>query len=287
MGRLSTASVIVLAVALIVAGLTSIAIMPTRGGGGRTALEYLAVGSLFGLIFGHSVVASAWSALGPGPALIRIPLAVFWCLLVWIAVTINLTIWKNGPREEIMVVMGLCISGIWLVGQTPYWLLRAFGQLKIARRDQSSAAADAPPQFGIGQLLIFTTIIALIFGAGRIAFSLFPVLETVRGGEAMVFFFLAVAAVLLSLPLVPAVLLPKYAASSTVICLLLIGLATTFEFPIYQQTLSGRPGPQFMHFVWINAATAFWILVIGLVMRLGGYQLAPRRTAAPVSAPFQ
>jgi hypothetical protein len=284
MTRLSSANLIGLALALISVGLVSIAMIPTQGGGGNTAYEFFAVGCLIGSIFGHAVVASAWSALGPSPAYVRIPLAIFWCLLIWVAVVCNVQIYGGGPPEEITVVMGACITGIWLAVQAPYWLLRWFGRLKIAKRGDALAAAGAPPQFGILQLLIFTSIIAVIFGAGRLAFSFWPSLGAVRGGEGLIFAFLAVAAVVISLPLVPSVLLPRYALPATFICLLLTAAATLIELPLFQQTFSGSPGPQFMHFVWINAANAFWIVAIGVVVRLGGYQLTPRAPIAPKAA---
>lgn len=262
-------------VAMLVAlGLISLAIVPVRGSGG-TGFEMFAVGYLLGSIFGQSVFAAAWMALGPGRLFLRAPLSLAWCGLLWLAFTMNVLLFSPS-NKEVIVIVAICIGGIWIVAQAPFWCLRWPGGLCI---EQATAIPhdQKPPQYGIGQLLVFTTIVAALFGAGRAAMMLLPQFEQFAGyRETGIFVALSVAAVLISLPLVPALLLPRYAFLAASGLIVLIALATWWELPLFNQFLAPGGGPQFMHFVWINSATVLWIAAIGAVMRYGGYRLATR-----------
>jgi hypothetical protein len=264
---------------LVALGLVSLAILPVQGGGG-TGFAMFAVGYLLGSIFGQSVLAAAWMALGPGRLFFRAPLSLAWCALLSLAFAINVMLFSPS-NKEIIFTMAICTGGIWLAAQAPFWCLRWPGGLHIERAT-AVPLGQSPPQYGIGQLLIFTTIVAAIFGAGRAAMMLLPNFEqfAVRG-EAGIFIALSVAAVLISLPLVPAILLSRYALLAVSGVIALIVLATWWELPLFTQFVGGRRGPSFMHFVWINAATSFWILVIGLILRWGGYRLRTTQSAQP------
>lgn len=254
-----------------------IVIMPVRGGG-SVGFDEFAVGFLIGSLFAQAVLASAWCALGPGPIYLRAPLSVLWCAVMWLALLCN-TVLSSAPSGQVAPIMASCIAGIWITVQIPYWLLRAFGRMSLRLPGVSPfAKEEALPQYGIGQLLIFTSIIAVIFGVGRGVFALLPPMsEYFRGGEAGIFGALAVAAILISLPLPPAIFVQGWRALvATVTILVLIALATWWELPLFTQIMGASPGPRFMHFVWINVANAGWIAAFGLVVRLCGYRLSPR-----------
>lgn len=261
---------------LIVLGAASLAFVPVVGGGGRSAYEVFAVGYLLGSIFGQSVLASAWMALGPGKLMLRAPLSILWCVLLAIAFAINVGLYFPSATE-ILIVMAICIAGIWALAQAPFWCLRYPGGLRVARAEDPLRTED-PPQYGIGQLLIFTTLVAALFGAGRAAISLLPQVQNLSTyREASIFVALSVAAVLISLPLVPALLLPRYGWLAAFAVIVLIALATWWELPLFNQVFkTAGGGPQFMHFVAINFATVLWIVLLVAVLRSGGYRLAPR-----------
>jgi hypothetical protein len=95
------------------------------------------------------------------------------------------------------------------------------------------------------------------------------------GGDPALFAFLAVAAIVITLPTLIASLLPRFALPATLLTLVLIAFATAWELPMYRSTGAGRMGgPNVMHFVWINAFTTVWLLALVLVVRWNGYTLA-------------
>lgn len=260
----------VVAAGLVGIAVVSIAIIPTGGSG--ASFEIFAAGYLIGSVFGNAVTASAWAALGPGPFLLRLVLSIIWTALVSLAVFGNA--WMNGIPLSEGTIVALCIMGMWLLAQIPYWLLKVFGDLTLST-GQTEVKQDRP-QYGIGRLLIFTAIVAIIFGVGRAAAGFLPTLGDLGGfTHVLPFLFLTAAAVLLSLPLPLAILLPRFAGLAILAMFSLTALATLVELPLLNQ-LSTGPGPQFMHFVWINAFTAGWILALGWLVRFAGYRLATR-----------
>ena len=93
-------------------------------------------------------------------------------------------------------------------------------------------------------------------------------------GEASIFIFLAVAAVVMTVPLVMALLLPRWWIASTVGVLALIAIATMWEFPLLS-LLPRTAGPDTWHFAFINGVTAGWIVLVVGALRLCGFRLAP------------
>jgi len=92
-------------------------------------------------------------------------------------------------------------------------------------------------------------------------------------GEAPIFIFLAVAAIILTLPLLLAAPMRSYWAPAAIVALALIGLATAWEVPLLRMVHSGA-GPKIEDFIAINAFTAVVMLVMLTVVRLNGYSLA-------------
>lgn len=233
--------------------------------------EYVGIGFFLGTMFGQTTTASAWTAFGPAPIVWRLPLSFLWVVMLALALGIN--VGMNGGPDEAFVVIGLCLIGQWFLVQLPLWGLAMGYGLRLRHRDDLGAASDPRErQFGIRQLLIITTIVAVAFGIGRL---IVPRLGFTSDGEAPIFIFLAVAAIVITLPMLLASLLPRLALPATLVTLVLIALATAWELPMLRSTGVGRRGgPDAMHFVWINAFTTLWLLALVLVVRLNGYALA-------------
>ena len=189
-----------------------------------------------------------------------------------------------------MVVLGGCLLGHWAIAQLPMWYLAfAFG-LRLRHSSERSYGLDpSERQFGIRQLMIVTAIVAVVLGCGRVAVTLL-LGDGFRsgGGQPMILVFLAVAGVIMTLPLVLSALLPRFAIPASVLVLILIALATLAELPLLQLALppqAGGRGPDAGHFYGINAIQAAWVLLVIGVLRLGGYGIAaPPTKAAPAEA---
>ena len=244
---------------------------------GPRPAEYLGIGYLFGTLFGQTTLAAAWAALGPLPWFVRLPLALLWIMILWTCVLFNIGL-HGGPDAEFYLVLAGCLLGQWIVVQLPLWGLALSQGLHVQHRSDAglSAFPDELPrqlQFGIRQLFVLTAIVAVVLGALRALVLLIIARIGDKGmGEAAIFIFLAVAAVVMTLPLVMAALLPRLAVLATLAVLVLIGVATYWELPLLG-LLPKTAGPDMWHFIFINTITSAWIVVIISALRVGGYCL--------------
>jgi uncharacterized membrane protein YidH (DUF202 family) len=246
-------------------------------GPGR-AWEYIGLGYLFGTLFGQTTLAAAWAAFGPLPWFWRLAGAPLWLLTLWASLVSNISL-HGGPSDAwIIVLLGGCLVGQWLLVLVPLVGIALGHRVQLQHQhDVAAREAAARPrlQFGIRQLMILTAIVAVALGALRWLVLSLAVRLGERGmGEAPVFIFLAVAAVVMTLPLVMALLLPRWWIPAAAAVLVFAGLATFWETTLLA-LLPRTPGPDMGHFIFINAFTAAWIVVIVGVLRLFGYHLAP------------
>jgi hypothetical protein len=233
--------------------------------------EHIGIGYILGTMFGQTTLAAAWTALGPLKLIWRLPLSMAWLALLVTAMTVNFG--GNGPEEFILVVAA-CLLGQWMLVQLPLWGLALGYRLRLRHGSQAHLPVDRREgQFGIRQLMIFTAIVAVIFGVGRLVAANLSLQFNQGAAEGVpIFIFLAVAAILVTLPLVLAMLLPRFGAISVALLLGLVALATAWELPLLSTIHSG-PGPDTMHLVWINGFTAAWIIAFMAALRLSGYRL--------------
>ena len=236
---------------------------------GRGIVETIGLGYFFGTMFSHTTLAAAWNAFGPGPLVWRLPLSLLWVLMLAVAIGINVAL--NGGPEEGALIVGACLFAQWTLLQFPLWGLSLGYGLRL-RHIHDEAANPREHQFRIRQLLIVTTIAAVIFGVGRVIVGQLGERFSIRG-EAPIFIFLGVSAIVLSLPLLLAALMRSYWAPAVVGALVLIGLATAWEVPLLRM-VHGGPGPKVEDFVSINAFTVVVMLAVLSIVRLNGYSLA-------------
>ena len=261
-------------------GLLIMALLSPRPGGG--ALEYVAIGFLLGTMFGQGTLVSAWTAFGPAPLVWRLPLSLLWLVLLVGALAVSVAR-SGGPNVEAIVVIGGCLVGQWLLVQVPLWCLRLGYGVRLRHVDDTGFLLDPRDrQFGIRQLMIFTTIIAVILGAGRFLVTrLAPHLTLGTSGDGPLFIFLAVAAIIVTLPLMLAALLPRLAVPAVISILVLVGLLTAWEIPLLSRFHGGGGRPDTMHMVAINSVTAAWVLAVVVIVRFNGYRLSLFRGVSP------
>ena len=233
--------------------------------------EHIVVGFLIGTMFGQATLASAWTALGPAPLLWRLPLSLGWIAALVIAFLINIGVNNHGPDAGVAFIMGACLIGQWLLVQVPLWGL-AVGYGVRLRHQSDPPKSTRERQFGIRQLMILTAIVAVVLGVSRAivaeAISHFSQDDSERMA---VFVFLAAAGIVMSLPLLLAVLLPRRALLATLIVLGLIAIGTWYELPLVMQVYTGPGGPNIWHLTFINAFQSVWILAVVGLLRLCGY----------------
>ena len=241
-------------------------------------MECVTLGFFFGTFFGHTTLASAWAALGPGPLRWRFPLSLVWVAMLPTAFAAKFAIHGGRIDAELVIVIGGCLFGQWLMVQLPLWgLAMAYG-LRLRHVDDVDTMQDCcERQFGIRHLMVITAIVGVIFGVGRILAGS-QGMSFLLDSDALIFVFLAVAAIMLTVPLLLAGLLPRRAIPAVLLVLILVGVATAWELTLYR-VVPGIPrgGPDVLHFVGINAFTAATILAGVAVLRLNGYGLLRSR----------
>lgn len=161
------------------------------------------VGYFLGSLSAQATLAAAWSVFGPGRLKLRVPLSIIWAALLPAAVAVNTAI-HNYPDNGVYS-LGACLLGQWLLLQGLFAGVAGGFGLRLGHITNVASGADEQRfRFGVRDLLILMTICSLILGVGRL---IVPRISMGGGGELYVFIFLAVAAIVMTFPLLMAALL--------------------------------------------------------------------------------
>lgn len=221
-----------------------------------------------GSLIGHAILAAVWTAFGPAPLVWRLPLSLIW--MTMLAATLAI----NGRLTGTAVFLGACLAGLWLLLQLPLWgLVIGFG-IHLRHVDEAEWQRDPrQPQFSIGELLILTALVGVVFGIGRAMMTNMHERFVLVGGLCEIPFLLtAVATITLSLPLLLAALIRRMTLLVVLAAVVLMGMATVCEQLLVQGRLSGLASTPSVY-VGIYPFAAATILTIAVVARLNGYYL--------------
>jgi hypothetical protein len=233
--------------------------------------EHLGIGFLLGSLYGHSTLASGWIVFGPG-GWRRLPLAFVWLLAIPCAFALNMLFYSNTPRTGFIWVSGGIVMAF---VQMLSWPLRHWWRLRICRPIQAteaSAGTARSGQFGIRELMILTTIVAIFIAAGRLILPF--VLRRIGSGEFAIFAFLVVAAVVICIPITFSILAMRRPVAPTLILLLFVAVVTYFELPLLSSFGLQRRGPDQLHLILINFFSLLPIVLVCILLRIAGYQLS-------------
>jgi hypothetical protein len=241
-----------------------IAVVPVDRGG--SVIEHLCIGCSIGTMFGVTTIAAAWVALGPGWLAVRLPLSMLMVAAQLAALQTSTWLWHE--PGELVELMAVALASQWLSLQLPLaGMALGFG-LSLRHCDEPPGAL-ARRQFGIRQLMIFTTIIAALLGIGRIVITNVS-FNILNDSEMPIFLFLVGSAVIMTLPLVFASFLARRAWQATLATIAFIPAVTLIESPLLNAATT-RAGPDIWHLIWINGFTTFWVLALVGVIRACGY----------------
>jgi hypothetical protein len=233
----------------------------------------ISIGYLIGTIYGQTTLAAGWTVFGVPRIGWRLVIALGWIITLVIALAVNLHL--HSGDDDFIFVFALCLGGQWMVAQGPLWIMAFCLRMRLHHASHvEPLELSAAPQFGIWQMMTFTTAIALLLGIGRLSA---PWITLWFGGEpeAFLFVFLSIAAVITSLPTLIAALLPRHAIVATIASLLLIAPVTYAEWPLMDVLgILEQGGPELWGIiVYINVFTAGWVAVVAWLLRAGGYRL--------------
>ncbi len=231
--------------------------------------EYLYTGIFMGTPYAFYFLAGIWTALGPFPVRWRIPLSLAWIVATHIALYFNIAHTGAGDTG-FLLLLGASAILIWLCCQS-FWIARFFLVISIALPG-CSALRKVGYQFGIRELFLIMIGSALVLATLK---YLAPVIQEqgFNTSDITMFALLALATYLILAPLLLSTLIPSW--KFILMVTLAIGLVvagTLIERDILN-ALAGANLPDHGHLIGINVIQSAWVLVIGLLLRLGGYRL--------------
>lgn len=229
------------------------------------------LGLILGTTFQQAILAAAWAAIGPGKLLFRLPVSFAWACAMGAALALPIAAREHDPA---VIVLVLTTAGFWFFGQIPVWLLVALFGVRLHYKAAPVTADDAKQrQFGIAQLMIFTTFVAALLGLGRwlIAVGWLPKFQS----EVVLLLSLMLCAqILIGLPLLFGALLKRRVLAGCVFGALFGAVVTAFELPLAYKIVQGAPGDGSV-LIWLNIVSGIWVLLFGAVVRGSGYQFGP------------
>jgi hypothetical protein len=246
---------------------------------------FLAIGALLGTMFGQTSLSAAWCALGPWSLIQRLPLASAWMAAIILSLCVNLALTRSGDGLAVVLVYGGVMVLQWLLVQAPLWLFAAMYGVRVVHADTDACSArHNNHQFGIRQVLILTTLVALVLGASKMMLG---DLKSVNfGGERGFLVFLVILEVansLMAVLIVSASFLLRSQHAILVVAIVIAGAAAA-ETPLMEWL---EPGPAGMSNFWIllplNAVHCGWILIVIMLLRAGGFRMMSRGAAASVA----
>jgi hypothetical protein len=253
-------------------------------------LSYAIIGYLYGTMLSLTTLAAAWAVLGTGKLMRRMMLSALLVLAVTLAVSTNLTLHEQSEGALLfLVVIGTVLFGQWLFAQVPLWFLAiAYGLRLTILHDEQADVPHTTRQFGIRQLMTVTAIVAVVLGIGRVLVGWLMRDDEFLSDSGQVFViigFIAATGVISILPLVLAMFLSRGAAIAAIRSLVFLGLASWAAGPLFR-VITKAPagsGPEYLHFLAINAVQAAWVIAIAALLRWAGNRLM--KTSASVVSP--
>lgn len=233
--------------------------------------EYPIIGFLFGAIFGHTTGICIWASLGGGSHLFRGILALSYIFGLWLAVIFFWARQDVGSDIEFCLNFGAAIAlqGFSIFGFC--WLARITTGLTLISRE-TSANTPIQFQFRIKHIMILTFAVACLMAVSRGLILSLAELE-LDYEDIVIFLFLGMAAILITIPIAFACFLPHYFGLGLLVALLGCIAITAIEHSVYV-SLIDLGGPDFYHMLFINLFSAGFVLVFSLGLRWCGYRLA-------------
>lgn len=229
------------------------------------------VGLIIGTMFQLIVLASAWGALGPGKLLWRVPLSLVWTWTIGLAFALP-ELGRYSGRQVALVFM-LVATALWALALLPLWLTAFAFRLRLRYQAESpDADTTKERQFGIRELMIFTTFVAVLAALAKLILNSQLIPDPDRE-FITVMSVLVVTQILVGVPLIFSGLLQQRVALATVVALVLVAVVTVLEHLTISQVMPrGMPRQEYYIFTWANIHSALWVLLFTAVVRGSGYR---------------
>jgi hypothetical protein len=242
----------------------------------------LGTGIAMGTLFGHVTLAGSWCALGPVPLIWRLPLSLLWIASLVSAFALNWLFSNVSLDLFFLVAITIGVLGQWFLVQAVLWALIFGADLRLRRLDMAEPyRRQRERQFGIKHLMTLVAIIAVVLGIGRMALRNLPYAFDIDS-EMPFIALLCGLAIVLTLPLLLAALLPRFGLLAVVATAMLIAPATEREISVLKlfSPISGG-GLNFEYVIYCNGMMGLWVLAFVFVVRVSGYGIGRISAADP------
>jgi hypothetical protein len=235
---------------------------------GSEAYEPFGMGLFLGSLFGHTTLAAAWAALGPGRLVWRMPLSLMWVAMLVVAIALNER-FSGGA-----LLLGAGLLGLWLVVQLPLWGLALGLGWHVRHWDDTQSERDPrAAQFSIRELVILMAIVGLVFGVERVIISSLTLRIPFDANDVLLLIIVAGGASSLALPLLFVALQQRLSRRGVILTLVMFIAATACERPLVVGLSSGGL-PDAVLFFAVNGFACAVVLVVTMAVRFHGFRLA-------------
>jgi hypothetical protein len=231
-------------------------------------------GIVLGTVFAQITLLAACTALGPHSIFYRVAAGLLGA--GYVVVTLGGFLFRNTSPNEALAITA-AVAAQWFVVQVPLWILRLVTRWRVESPQSAGAAGRLEEtQFGIRQLLVWTLLVAILLGLGRIVLIGvgFSPAAAVRSSQ---FFWIVVLLSafnsLLAWPLVAAPLAVRRWKRNVVLLpvfVVMITLAEVFSFLWAMGSVDEEI------FWWLNLSQSLIVLAVLLAVRGCGYRLMQR-----------
>lgn len=228
-------------------------------------------GIVLGLTFAQVVLLAVWTALGPARLITRTMTGFCGTILVALALVACVSSGGGGGEGWLFFVISVVQ---WIVIQIPLWGFRLFGWRLCWPGEQITGASRRDMQFGIGQMMVWTALVGVTFGIGRLLMPDDLGRSTSSPPHALaIVTILTVYNCLLAWPVVWSTLAPRWwwlwLIASALCC---VGLTAAEVFTFHQAMAMGRGGEE--EIFWImNTLQVAAASVALLALRAAGFRL--------------
>ena len=138
------------------------------------------VAFILGTVFAQVIVLAVWSALGPASVFTRMVSG----LVLVVLVCLSIFAFGRGDEEVVAVAGAMFVQ--WFAVQVPLWVIRlGFGWRLAWPGEETSGSNPNETQFGIRQLLVWTTLVGVALGIGRLILPREALQDMRQPGEAV------------------------------------------------------------------------------------------------------
>ncbi len=262
----------------------------------KSILAGIVIGSATGFAIAQLNLIGVWAALAPGRIFVRLPWSLVLLTLYWFALIFGNRISGslNDSRSAAEVIGPLILIG-YVALQIPLWITSRVGRWRLM--PPRATAEDEGGQFTIKEMIIATTVLAVVIGLARVIVPSSLDFNNNMLRDRVMFAMvsaLLICNLLLVIPCVWATCLPrKSIAPMASGWLLATCIASAIEISVLFG-IGGAPSDTretlfiVTIFVFINIAQGVTVFVIMSILKQLGYRLirTTKSLSAPSTSPF-